>query len=337
MFRSFFLDRRWVHWSILGTLLILATNWYKVQLDVSINEWFGSFYNTIQQALTQPHSVDQFELIRQLGSFAKIAAIYVIVAILLDFFVRHYVFRWRSAMHAYYCQHWARLRHIEGASQRIQEDTMRFARIMEDLGVSLMESVMTLIAFLPLLWGLSHHIKEVPLIGQVDHVLIYVAIISAIGGTVLLAVVGIKLPGLEFNNQKAEAALRKELVLGEDNPQRASPPSLAELFTHVRRNYIVMYRHYLYFNLAKWSYLQFSVILPYVVLAPTIVSGAITLGILQQIQRSFGRVSDSLQYLVNSWSSIVEMLSVYKRLKAFEQNIKHQPELATSDVQSELD
>ena len=36
-------------------------------------------------------------------------------------------------------------------------------------------------------------------------------------GTVLLMVVGIKLPGLQFNNQKVEAAYRKELVYGEDH------------------------------------------------------------------------------------------------------------------------
>ncbi|SIR57464.1 peptide/bleomycin uptake transporter [Aeromonas sp. RU39B] len=327
MFRSFFLDRRWMLWSVAGSLLILATTWFKVQLDVAVNSWFGEFYNLIQQALSRPHAIKQEALIGQLWSFAKISAVFVLVAILLEFFISHYVFRWRSAMHDYYCQHWHKVRHIEGAAQRVQEDTMRFARILETLGVSLLRSLMTLLAFLPLLWGLSSHVREVPLLGEVNHVLIYVAILSALFGTLLLALVGVKLPGLEFNNQKAEAALRKELVLGEDDEARATPPSLSELFGHVRRNYIVMYRHYLYFNLAKWSYLQFSSILPYVVMAPTIVSGAITLGILQQIQRAFGRVAGSLEFLVNSWSTIVELMSVYKRLRAFELEIERAPDV----------
>jgi peptide/bleomycin uptake transporter len=38
-------------------------------------------------------------------------------------------------------------------------------------------------------------------------------------GTGLLAV-GIKLPGLEFKNQRVEAAYRKELVYGEDDEPR---------------------------------------------------------------------------------------------------------------------
>ena len=64
------------------------------------------------------------------------------------------------------------------------------------------------------------------------------------------------------------------------------------------------------------------VIVPYLALAPTIVSGAITLGFVQQITRAFGRVENSLQYLVRSWSIIVELISVWKRLSEFERKLK---------------
>ena len=94
---------------------------------------------------------------------------------------------------------------------------------MEGLGTALLDSVMTLIAFLPILWGLSKNITELPFFGQVDHALVYVAIIFALFGTVVLAAVGVKLPGLEFNNQVVEAAYRKELVYAEDRPERLTP------------------------------------------------------------------------------------------------------------------
>ena len=83
-----------------------------------------------------------------------------------------------------------------------------------------------------------------------------------------------------------------------------------------------MYFHYLYFNAVKWSYLQGMVIVPYLALAPTIVTGAITLGFVQQIIRAFGRVETSLQYLVRSWPIIVELISVWKRLNEFENKLK---------------
>ena len=273
MFRSFFANRRWLHWSALGSAVILIVTWYKVQLDVRINEWFGDFYDTLQKALAEPGAVAFEDFLAKCLTFAEIAAIYITVAVLLEFFVRHYVFRWRTAMNDYYMSYWHQVRHIEGAAQRVQEDTMRFARIVEGLGVSFMRSIMTLFAFLPLLWGLSEHVTELPWIGTVDRSLVYLAIISAAGGTVLLAIVGIKLPGLEFNNQKVEAAYRKELVYGEDHEERAEPETITELFANVRRNYFRLYKHYLYFDIAKWSYLQFAVIVPYIMMGPTIVAG----------------------------------------------------------------
>ncbi len=321
MFRSFFFDKRWFVWSWLGSAIILFATWYKVQLDVRVNEWFGDFYNSIQQALTKPGTVEASDLYEHLMTFLQISAIFIVVAILLEFFMRHFMFRWRTAMHSYYMAHWDKVRHIEGASQRVQEDTMRFANIVERLGVSFIRSLLTLLAFQPLLWELSKQVKSVPFFGEVEHVLIYVAILSALSGTVLLAVVGVKLPGLEFNNQKAEAALRKELVLGEDNADHAQPQTMKELFQHVRTNYVTMYRHYLYFDLFKVSYLQLSSILPYIMLTPTIIAGLITFGTMKQIIRAFNKVEGSLHYLVFSWSTIVELISVYKRLKAFENHI----------------
>lgn len=133
--------------------------------------------------------------------------------------------------------------------------------------------------------------------------------------------VGVKLPGLEFQNQRVEAAYRKELVLGEDDAARASPPTAAALFQDVRRNYFRLFFHYLYFDVVKWSYLQVSVLVPLVALGPTLVAGAITLGVMQQIARAFDKVLESFQFLVLNWSTVVEQISVYKRLRAFERQM----------------
>ena len=322
MFRSFFLSKFWFKWSWPGMGVIVLGTWYQVQVDVKINEWFGGFYDLIQKALSTPNSVQLSEFNSFLLTFGKIAGIYVVVAVFLSFFTKHWIFRWRNAMNDYYMNNWVKLRTIEGASQRVQEDTRRFAATMETLGVSLLDSFLTLVAFLPILWELSKPIKVLPFIGEVDHALVYVAVIFALFGTALLAAIGIKLPGLEFNNQKVEAAFRKELVFGEDHEDRAKPPTIVELFNNVRRNYFRLFFHYMYFDIAKWSYLQFGVLVPYMALGPTIVSATITLGVMQQIVRAFGRVESSFQFLVRSWSIIVELISIYKRLVAFEKALK---------------
>ncbi len=315
----------WFWWSVVVSSIILFIIWFLVQLDVMINDFFGSFYDLIQKALGSPNTVTISAYFAQLLTFLQIAAVYIIVAVMNAFLVQHFIFRWRTAMNDFYVANWEKLRRIEGASQRIQEDTMRFAQTMEDLGTSFINSVMTLIAFTPILWGLSSYVKSIPIFGQVPQALVVVAICWSAFGTALLAIAGIRLPGLNFRNQRVEAAYRKELVLGEDNPDRAQPPTLAELFRNVRRNYFFLYLNYLYFNIARYGYLQAGVLVPYVALAPTIAAAGFTLGIMQQILNSFDKVTSSFQYLVNSWSTIVELLSIYKRLQAFEATLHHEP------------
>ncbi|MFC7052424.1 peptide antibiotic transporter SbmA [Hansschlegelia quercus] len=309
---------RWAAWSILGSALIIFVTYFQVEVSVAINAWRGPFFDVIQAALAKSRPVGIEEVYSGLAQFAGIAMIAIAVAVLTRFFVQHYIFRWRTAMTEFYTEHWPRLREVEGASQRVQEDTMRFSTQVEALGVSLVDSVMTLIAFLPVLMGLSGAVSELPIVGAIPYPLVFLAIGWALFGTVLLATVGVKLPGLEFRNQRVEAAYRKELVYGEDDPGRAQPPTLWELFSHVRTNYFRLYFHYMYFNVARYFYLQADSIMIYVALAPSIVAGRLTLGLLQQIAGAFEQVSSSFQYLVNSWTQIVELLSVYKRLRGFE-------------------
>jgi peptide/bleomycin uptake transporter len=328
IFAGFWMARAphpWAVWSILGSALILFTSYFQVQVSVALNEWRLPFYNLLQKALTTPGSVTREELYAGIWTFLSIATVAIVVIVLTRFLVSHYIFRWRTAMNDYYVENWPRLRTIEGASQRVQEDTMRFATIMEGLGVSLISAVLTLIAFLPVLLRLSGYITELPLVGAIPYPLVVAAVLWSAFGTGLLALVGIRLPGIEFFNQRVEAAYRKELVLGEDDLTHADPPTLAMLFANIRRNYFRLYLNYMYFNVGRYVYLQTDNIFPYVLLVPTIVAGKITLGIMQQILSAFSEVRSSFQYLVNSWSTIVDLISVFKRLRAFEATIHGDP------------
>ena len=331
----------WQWWSIVGSALILFSTYYSVQVSVAINNWRRPFFDAVQRMLqpvsdgTEPQDLPQLpaetitangaELFDLLLIFAQIAFLFVFVYVMTRFFTSHFVFRWRTAMNDYYTSQWTTVRNIEGASQRIQEDTMRFADIMENLGVSVVDAVMTLFAFLPVLWSLSAYVSELPIVGAIPQPLFWASLMWAIFGTGLLALVGIKLPGLWFRNQRVEAAFRKELVYGEDDENRAQPRALKELFADVRKNYFRIYFHYMYFNVARGFYIQADNIFVYILLVPTIAAGAITLGILQQILTAFNQVSNSFQYLVNSWTTIIELLSIYKRLKSFEAAIRNEP------------
>lgn len=325
LFWSVYSPHRWQRWSILGSALIVFVTWFLVEVSVAINAWYAPFYDLIQQALSAPHKVTISQFYSELGIFLGIALISVTVAVLNNFFISHYIFRWRTAMNEYYMEHWQRLRHIEGAAQRVQEDTMRFASTLEDMGVSLLQSIMTLIAFLPVLVALSPHVPELPLVGHLPYGLVIAAIVWSVMGTGLLAVVGIKLPGLQFNNQRVEAAYRKELVYGEDDPSRAAPPTIKALYNAVRENYFRLYFHYTYFNIARILYLQVDNIFGLILLFPSIVAGTITLGLMTQITNVFDRVRSAFQYLINSWTTLVELMSIYKRLRSFERTLHDIP------------
>jgi peptide/bleomycin uptake transporter len=331
-FWMWFSPHPWAWWSIVGSALILFATYFQVQVSVAVNTWYGPFYDLVQAALSQSKPVTVEEFYGELSTFAGIALVAVIVGVMTRFFVSHYIFRWRTAMNDFYIANWQRLRTIEGASQRVQEDTMRFATITEGLGVNLISAVLTLIAFLPVLLQLSSSITELPLIGSVPYPLVFAAIVWSIFGTGALALIGIKLPGIEFFNQRVEAAYRKELVLGEDNAERANPPTLNELFENIRKNYFRLYLNFLYFNIGRIVYLQTDVVFPYILLGPSIIAGKLTLGSLQQILNAFTQVRNAFQYLINSWSTIVDLISIYQRLRGFEAMIAGAPLPAIENV-----
>lgn len=317
-FWAWYSPHPWQNWSILGSALILFIVYFQVQVSVAVNAWYGPFWDYIQGVVSKTITSTTPEFYSQVASFAWLALVGMNVSVLNAFLVSHWVFRWREAMNNHYMSHWQRLRHIEGASQRVQEDTMRFSQIMEGLGTAFIDSIMTLIAFTPVLIALSANITELPIVGAIAHPLVTAALAWSVFGTVCLVVAGARLPGLQFRNQRVEAAYRKELVYGEDDQERAQPATVVELFSNVRRNYFRLYFHYVYFNVVRYTYLQANNIFSLLILGPSIVAGTITLGLLNQISYAFSQVTSSFQFLVNSWPTIVELLSVHKRLRSFE-------------------
>ena len=321
MFR-FFTTKKWLLWAWLGSAIILSSLWVQVKIDVKINEWFGVFYDMIQKALAEPNAITLQEYFGSLLSFITLAGMYIALYVAISFFTAHFLFRWRTAMVEWYHSVYDKARKIEGASQRVQEDTIKFTRIMEGLGTSFIESIMVLVQFVPILLGLSIGIP-IFFFGDWQYGLITGALVWTLGGTLFLIALGwiLRLVGVEYDLQKKEAAYRKILVIAEDDGN-VRPKTIDELFDDVRSIHFLSYVRYLYFNVGRMAYLQANVLSAYVFLAPAIVAGVVTLGVMQQIIRAFGRVEGSMQYLLKAWPTIIELASVYKRLREFESKLK---------------
>ena len=320
MFRSFFKSKRWSPWAYGGGLILLMALFIQVELTVKINQWYGGFYDILQKATE--HKVAEFW--DQLLIFAKIAFPYVLIATLTSYFTRIYAFKWREAMTFSYVEKWQKVEEeVEGASQRIQEDIYRFARIFESLGLQVIRAVMTLLAFLPILWGLSKGV-DIDFIKDVPGSLVWVALFVSIGGLLISWFVGIKLPGLEYNNQKVEAAFRKELVYAEDDKVNyGKTETISELFVGLKFNYHRLFLHYGYFDIWVNFFEQLMVIVPYLIMGPGLFSGLITLGVLVQVSNAFSKVRESFSIFIANWTTVTELRSIHKRLKEFELNINY--------------
>ena len=338
MLKSFFLEKKWRLWSWGGLLLLIVSLWFQVQMTVAINVWYGKFYDLLQNAgdyVDKPQEGIQLLFSQLISldyilngfegdlSFVVIAFPYIFLAIFTGWFTRIYGLRWREAMTFNYIPKWQAVEsEIEGASQRIQEDCNRFARIIESLGLQVIRAFMTLIAFIPILWTLSDKV-DIPILRDIEGSLVWFTLIVSLGGIVISWFVGIKLPGLEYKNQRVEAAFRKDLVLGEDDKKNyAQTETLLELFTGIRFNYHRLYLHYGYFDGWMHTYDQFMIIAPYLIMGPGLFTGLITLGVMVQVSNAFSRVHGGFALFLHNWTTITELRSIWKRLNEFERNLE---------------
>ena len=105
-------SRRWMPWSVLGTAADPVRH--------LVPRAAGRADQRVVRHLLRPGAERLFQAGAsrrrcQLGTSCHDlrqhrAMVYVTVAVLLDFFIKHYVFRWRQAMNDYYMKYWERLR-----------------------------------------------------------------------------------------------------------------------------------------------------------------------------------------------------------------------------------
>ncbi|MBR1375793.1 MAG: putative transporter [Cardiobacteriaceae bacterium] len=320
MFSSYFKSEKWRIWAYGGLFLIIVSVAIQTYLSLLITYWYKEFYDLLQEA--SKHSLDEFWA--GIRKFLYIAMPYVIIAVLTNFYAKHWIFRWREALTFSYLQRWRNCeKDIEGSSQRIQEDIYRLAQTYEYLGVKFLRAIMTLIVFIGPLWKLSTAV-QIPILKSIPGSLVFIAFITSVGGIIISWFVGIKLPKLEYNIQKTEAAFRKELVFAEEDKKNyAKPEKIHTLFETLRTSFYRIYLHYGYFEVWSNSFSQFMVIIPFMLMGTGIFTGAVTLGTLMQASSIFDRVRESFSVFIDNWTKITELRSIYIRLDEFEQNIAY--------------
>jgi peptide/bleomycin uptake transporter len=250
----------------------------------------------------------------------------VVILTIAVYLTRKYAFWWREAVTFHYIPLWRHVAaEIEGASQRIQEDVYRGTKVMEGLGWQLASSLFILTGFVPILWDLSRGV-QLPVLAGIPGSLVWVAFAVSVGGLGISWLVGSKLPALEYDNQRVEAAFRKELVYGEDDKQTyASEAVLRQQFHEIRANSHRLFLHSAYFDLWKYAYAHTVWMVPFLVLSSGLFYGLLTFGVMMQVVDAFSRVNNSLGQFIHNWQMITEVRSIWRRLREFERNLVTPP------------
>ena len=71
-----------------------------------------------------------------------------------------------------------------------------------------------------------------------------------------------------------------------------------------------------------YFYDQFMIIAPYLIMGPSLFTGAITLGVMVQVSNAFAKVHGGFALFLHNWTTITELRSIWKRLQEFETNLK---------------
>ncbi len=320
MFKSFFKGADKVYaWATLSFLALLVG--FQAYLTRQFNDWYKVFYDSLenknQEAFLESF-INRGDLLAYdvtTWGFVPLALLAIFLFAYTQFIGNRFSFRWREAMTKLYIPKWKAMdSHTEGASQRIQEDTRKFAWFVWVLGEGFIKAIMILVFFLPVLWTLSEGFG-------IPGYLIWIALGISIGGLAVSAIVGRKLPRLEYANQVVEAHFRKALVHCEDEKDVYTNKSLFTMFDTLKINYYKLYDNYKYYSLWENLYFQSGVVIPYLIASPQFFAGAITLGTLIQIGNAFDKIHESMSFFTENWMTVTELKSVVIRLKEFEQDI----------------
>ena len=355
----------------LGALLVLGHAAVHGWVKFAVNAWYRDFYNLLEAAggLAANASTTESEWTEKqaqvgagLWEFGRIAIVAVVVMPIAKFVRSAWALRWRLALMRAYVLAWDPNRApIEGASQRVHEDSYRFSKGVELCLTTVLDSVITLGVFVPILIELGTD-TECPhpsfaFLGT--SWLVGLAASSAALGLLVTMVLGHKLVRLEVENQVVEAKLRRDLVVLETTPASISavchvPDSVASdesevdarmemgdavvaaffmppfphflpIFDGIRKNYDRLFLNFTVLNLWLALFDQFNVILPYMIFAPLLFASdprqRILLGTLVQVSNAFDKVFGSLSVIAENWAGINEFRSVLVRLRQFESNV----------------
>jgi putative ATP-binding cassette transporter len=322
-------------WKALGLLaVIVAMSLGLVFINVIFNYWYKDFYNALE-------TKNEAEFWHQLTRFSYIAAIYIVIAVYYLYLQQMLQIRWRRWMTDRLLADWLSNRayyHLQlGAGrgdsradnpeQRIEEDVKLFTDSTLDLTLGLLNSTVTLVSFVVILWSLSGALtitlgsSEIAIPGY----MVWAAVLYAAVGSFLTYFIGRPLVKTNFELQRYNASFRFGMARLRENAESVA-------FYGGEPNERIFLRHSFGFIWDTWwrymrqrknltwftaFYSQAAVVFPFLFSAGRYFSGQITLGVVMQIASAFGQVQGALSWFVNAFASLAAWKATVDRLTGF--------------------
>jgi putative ATP-binding cassette transporter len=336
-FRS---EDKWTGRFLLAAVIVIELS--QVGIDVLVNQWNNRFYNALQD-----RNWDNF--VREIGIFTILAFCSIGLAVYQLYLNQWLQIRWRRWLTERYLGEWLNdANHYrmqlqgdaaDNPDQRIAEDLQMFVERTLGIGLSLLNSVVTLASFVVILWGLSNE-APLHLMGRdfpIPGYLVWAALIYAVFGTALTQWIGAPLVHLDFQQQRFEADFRFNLVRVRENSEQiallrgegAEREQLTTRFGRVVENWYGIMSRTKRLTAFTTSYTQAALIFPLLLLAPAYFADKIQLGGLLQASNAFDSVRKALSVFVTIYRTLAEWRAVIARLDGFELAIQNAAKLKT--------
>jgi vitamin B12/bleomycin/antimicrobial peptide transport system ATP-binding/permease protein len=321
---------------------VIAIELSLVLISVLLNQWNNRFYNALQEK-----NWDGF--VREIGIFTLLATFYIALSVYQLYLNQWLQIRWRRWMNSTYLGQWMHNANhyrmqlkgdaADNPDQRIADDIKMFVDQTLNIGLGLLNAMVTLASFVVILWGLSAaaplHIfgREFAIPGY----LVWGALVYAIFGTALAQWIGSPLVNLGFRQQRLEGDYRFNLVRVRENSEQiallqgesAERQRLSDRFGRVVDNWYAIMLRTKRLTAFTASYSQAAVIFPYILVAPAYFADKIQLGGMMQTASAFSSVQQALSFFVSTYRTLAEWRAVIARLDGFEMAISSANTLAT--------
>ncbi|MCV4290823.1 ABC transporter ATP-binding protein/permease [Pseudomonas capsici] len=319
-------DRR-MAWLLLASVIALSL--FSVEISVQINSWYRDFYNALEKK-------DLASFTHLTLYFCAIAALAILVAVYRLYLTQMLTIRWRRWLTEQHFAKWLSHKnyyqleqagYTDNPDQRLSEDLDQFTSRTLSLGIGLMSTVVSLVSFSVILWGVS---GSVEVLGVTIHgYMFWAALVYAVVGSWLTHLIGRRLIVLNNQQERFEADMRFALVRVRENAESIAlcdgepneKQRLGNRFGMIWSNFrsIMKVQKSLTFFTAGYS--QIALIFPFIVAAPRYFAGKIELGDLMQINSAFGNVQENFSWFIEAYASLASWRATCDRLLSFRQGM----------------